>query len=294
MDKITVSVITVCLNANAHIEKAIQSVRKQTYPHIEYVVIDGGSTDGTLDTIARHRDAMAYLVSEPDNGVYDAMNKGAWAATGDILYFLNADDHFYDDRVVADVAEVFQSNKDLELLYGNVLLAWPKSIEHRGSAPTLSRSTPVMSTQNNWFGRASAWAPILTRQTLAMSTVCHQAIFVRQSAFQRTGGFCDKFRVVGDYDWLMRLFTGGVVSLHLARDIAIVGTDGLSNTLDFKREKRYVMDQYYSPLELFLWRFVPRRIVRPIKRFLRPQVKRLQSILKRAKAKIGTVLLGRP
>lgn len=270
LDKITVSVITVCLNANVHIEKTILSVRKQTYPHIEYVVIDGGSTDGTLDTVARHRDVVAYLVSEPDNGLYDAMNKGARAATGDILYFLNADDRFYDDRVVADVAEVFQANKDLELLYGNVFLAWPKRLGH-------------------WEP-----APILTRRTLARRTICHQAIFVRQSAFQRSGGFCDKFRVVGDYDWLMRLFTGGVISLYVALDIAIVGTDGLSNTLDYEDEKRYVMDQYYSPFEIFLWRFVPAQIVQPIKDLLRRYLNRLAGLLKRVKAKLGTVVLGRP
>ena len=106
MSHLTVSIITASLNAEAHIEGAIKSVAAQPYPHVEHVIIDGGSTDGTLEVVDRYRDRIGYFVSEPDGGIYNAMNKGIEAAGGDILYFLNADDSFCDDQVVEDVVSV--------------------------------------------------------------------------------------------------------------------------------------------------------------------------------------------
>jgi glycosyltransferase involved in cell wall biosynthesis len=116
-----VSIITASLDAVAHIDLAIGSVAAQTYPYIQHVIIDGGSTDGTLEIIQRNQDRIDYFVSEPDRGIYDAMNKGISAASGDILYFLNPDDRFCDDRVVQDVASVFESDPSLEVVYGNLV-----------------------------------------------------------------------------------------------------------------------------------------------------------------------------
>ncbi len=92
----TISVITVVRNSVATIEKTIRSVAGQVYPHIEHIVIDGGSTDGTLDVVRRHHDKIAVFKSEPDRGMYDAMNKGLRLATGDVVGFLNADDVYAD------------------------------------------------------------------------------------------------------------------------------------------------------------------------------------------------------
>ena len=98
---VKISVITVCFNAATSIEATIRSVIRQTYPNIEYIVIDGGSTDGTVDIIKRYSDKIDYWVSEPDNGIYYAMNKGIDAATGDYLNFMNAGDGFFNDDVVS-------------------------------------------------------------------------------------------------------------------------------------------------------------------------------------------------
>lgn len=95
MEEVKISVITVCYNAVDTLEKTIQSVLEQTYHNIEYIIIDGGSTDGTVEIIHRYVDYLAYWVSEPDRGIYDAMNKGIERATGEWVNFMNAGDYFY-------------------------------------------------------------------------------------------------------------------------------------------------------------------------------------------------------
>ncbi|WP_432748534.1 glycosyltransferase family 2 protein [Pectinatus frisingensis] len=95
-----ISIITVSYNAVKTIEQTIQSVLKQTYDNIEYIIIDGGSTDGTVDVIKKYEDKIAHWVSEPDDGIYDAMNKGIDAASGDYVYFLNDGDHFYNKNTI--------------------------------------------------------------------------------------------------------------------------------------------------------------------------------------------------
>ena len=92
-----ISVITVCYNSSATIERTIQSVIRQNYSDLEYIIIDGGSTDGTLDVIAKYQPYISLCISEPDNGIYDAMNKGLERTTGDVVAFLNSDDWYERD-----------------------------------------------------------------------------------------------------------------------------------------------------------------------------------------------------
>lgn len=116
-----ITVITVSFNAVNVIEKSISSVISQSYTNIEYIVIDGQSTDGTLDVLKRYESKIDYLVSEKDCGIYDAMNKAIDNSTGEWLYFLGADDHFSDQYVIGDVVrEVINSKLKLNLVFGNV------------------------------------------------------------------------------------------------------------------------------------------------------------------------------
>lgn len=103
MNNPLISVVTVAYNAVATIERTILSVINQTYPNIEYIIIDGGSTDGTVDIIKKYKDKIAYWVSEPDKGIYDAMNKGISVATGEWINFMNAGDCFYNNDVVKNI-----------------------------------------------------------------------------------------------------------------------------------------------------------------------------------------------
>ena len=114
-----ISVITVCFNSQATIERSIQSVVAQQWPAVEHIVIDGGSTDGTLAILERFRPHLAALVSEPDKGIYDAMNKGLARATGEVVCFLNADDQYADAHVLAEVAQQMHTHQ-LDALVADV------------------------------------------------------------------------------------------------------------------------------------------------------------------------------
>lgn len=105
-NKPLISIITVVYNGAKHIEKTISSILEQTYDNVEYIIIDGGSTDGTLDIIKKYQHAIDYWVSEPDNGIYDAMNKGISLATGDYIHLLNSDDSYIGNNVISMVVDV--------------------------------------------------------------------------------------------------------------------------------------------------------------------------------------------
>src|ERR1700750_1936091 len=114
-----ISVVTVVRNGILFIAQTIESVVHQTYPHVEYIVIDGGSTDGTVDIIRAHDNEIAYWVSEKDQGIADAFNKGLARATGDYLLFLNSDDALAQDNVIARIVELLHEHSYPEILYGN-------------------------------------------------------------------------------------------------------------------------------------------------------------------------------
>lgn len=233
MHRPKISVVTVVLNAVASIERCVASVLDQTYDNIEYVVIDGGSTDGTLDVLSRYGHRFDYFVSEPDRGLYHAMNKGYQAATGDYVYFLNSDDCFCDEAVVADVAAAIRSNPTVDLVYGDVLM--------RGGEQ-LVRKPQV---------------PVLDRESLCRKGFCHQALFARRTLLERTGGFSEEYRIVADGDWLARALAAGATSLHVERDIAVFSLDGLSGNSNWRDEKRRSLRANFTRWERFRWRKLP-------------------------------------
>jgi glycosyltransferase involved in cell wall biosynthesis len=240
--ELQVSVITASLNAAAHIQTAIDSVASQTYPHIQHVVIDGGSTDGTLEIIQRNRNRIGYFVSEPDLGIYDAMNKGIRAASGDILYFLNADDRFCDDRVVEDVVSVFDYDASLEVVYGNLVWDKPAGMERHTQPSTI------------------------TRASLASATILHQTVFAKRHVFDATNGFSEEYKVVSDYDWMMKVFIRDRRKYRYCdRDVAVMGTQGLSWTSsDWESERVEAMRAYFTTWEIQRYRVWPQRMQRAI------------------------------
>lgn len=228
-----ISVVMVCLNAVNCIEESLASVVGQTSGDIEYVVIDGGSTDGTLEVIDRYRSRIDTLVTEPDRGLYHAMNKGIQAATGDYLYFLNSDDRFFDENVVADVVAVLREDPSLDLVYGDVVM------ENEGQ---IYRQSQV---------------PVLTRESLCRRGFCHQALFARRETLLRTGGFSEQYRIVADGDWLAKTLATGAKSRHIQRDIAVVSLAGLSSSTNWRAEKRRYLRNNFTRWELFLSRKLP-------------------------------------
>ena len=129
-----VSIISVTLNSKESIEEAIKSVLNQTYKNIEYIIIDGGSTDGTLEVVDRYRHKINTLIAEKDNGVFDAMNKGLRVSSGEIIYFLNSDDVLYDIHIIEDAVDFFINNRETDFIYGDleVLILFPVFLILRG------------------------------------------------------------------------------------------------------------------------------------------------------------------
>ena len=124
-----ISVVTVCYNAVDCIEQTMLSVLDQTYHDIEYIIIDGGSTDGTVDIIKKYADRLAYWISEPDKGIYDAMNKGIAVATGDYINFMNAGDTFRDQSSIYTYVDVIKPES--EIIYGDVIIKYHSRFQYR-------------------------------------------------------------------------------------------------------------------------------------------------------------------
>jgi glycosyltransferase involved in cell wall biosynthesis len=229
-----ISIITVCLKSVAHMEKAMKSVFAQTYPHIEYVIIDGGSTDGTVEIINSYRERINYFVSEPDKGLYDAMNKGIKAATGDVLFFLNSDDYFADTKVVEDVAKVFLDNSAVEIVFGN-------QIFDRGDITFIKRQDFEV-----------------TREQLAQTTIQHQTVFTKRHVFQLTNGFSQEYKIVSDFDWMVKVFVVHKCAYrYVDRNITVMATTGMSWMTHFEEERIQVMKLQYTCDEILNLRLIP-------------------------------------
>ena len=181
-----VSVITVCLNSKDFLEDAIKSVSGQTYRNIEYLVIDGGSTDGTIDILNRYKDKISRIVTEKDSGIFNAMNKGIRMASGEIVYFLNSDDKFHDDKVVERAVDAFMNNSGIDFVYGNLEILDP-------------------------FGRDSyieKYPERITRRLFLKKTIGHPASFFRSHCFKKAGYFDERYKIAADYEWYLRaIFT---------------------------------------------------------------------------------------
>jgi glycosyltransferase involved in cell wall biosynthesis len=209
-----VSVVTVCRNAEHAIGPTIASVLGQSYPRLEQIIVDGASTDGTMGVVERARaserwggDRIARVISEPDTGVYHAMNKGVGLASGDLLLFLNAGDTLlYPDTVAAAV--------------GAIGRAAPGDVYHAGVV---------------WFDPASGRSTTkrvnrVTRRGLYRGSLPHQGMFFRRDAFARVGPYDEGFRIVGDYEWCLRAFLRhGCGFIPLDALISVYPEGGLSS-----------------------------------------------------------------
>jgi len=197
----SVCIITVCFNSAKTIRKTLDSVKSQTWKNIDHIIIDGGSTDGTLGIIKDYEDSLGCLVSEPDNGLYDAMNKGISRATGEVVYFLNSDDILCTPEVISDVVHAFQFDPKTDLLYGNVIYKYQNRQERRSFKH-------------------------ISKKNILFENLCHQAVFARRRLFEKVGGFDTDYKIAADYDWILRVFFSGLVVRYLDRDIAYFNAEG--------------------------------------------------------------------
>jgi len=217
MDTDKVSVIIPVFNSGPELSKAIESVITQEYSHIELIVIDGGSTDGTIDVLKKYQSYIHYCISERDEGIYDAMNKGASAATGTWLLFLGADDELC-PKVISDIFSSF-SLVDTDLVYGKVII---------------KNKRKQLGQQTN-YGK------------LIGLNIPHQAIFYRKSVFQKFSGYNQRYKILADYDLNLKIFEDSSIhKIYIDKTISLFSGDGISKrTIDyafFSEKKEYLIN----------------------------------------------------
>lgn len=221
-----ISVITVSFNAAKTIEASIRSVIAQTYSNVEYIIIDGGSTDGTVDIIKKYADRLAYWVSEPDKGIYDAMNKGVAAATGDYVYFLGADDILMPDafsKMLASLTDI----STLPVIYGDIIMQ-PEGIRYAGR---------------------------FTAKKLCLWNISHQAMLTPRSLLTATP-YSLSYPVLADYAFNLTHFPAvpyryvDVIVAHFT----MWGTSGRNADPIFTRDKmRLIRQNFGIPMWMFIY-----------------------------------------
>ncbi|WP_169799520.1 glycosyltransferase family 2 protein [Novosphingobium lentum] len=215
-----ISVITVSYNAASEIDPTLRSVAGQTYRDIEYLVIDGGSTDGTIGIVQRYGDAIDTFVSEPDGGIYDAMNKALRLATGDAVIFMNAGDYFYSPYIVELAAEFMTTNPAADVVYGGIEVRYPD-------------------------GRVSEFMPPDASQALDFlicGSLPHQGTFARRRAFACSGLFDTRWRSHADYDWFVKVASDPRIVLQRADFmVASFGLGGVSGQLERGERERHAI-----------------------------------------------------
>lgn len=223
-----VTVVTAVLNDAGHIEQTILSVISQTDIEIEYIIVDGGSKDGTLELIGKYKDKISLLISEPDRGVYDAMNKGIQYSTGDFVYFLNSGDVLLNPSILSKI-KLEELKEKNAIIYGNVIVAY-------GNIEALEKPRPFFNSKMKFKGIG----------------ICHQSMFFPGKLI-RNEKYDLSYNIAADYDLAYRLWRKGTEFLY--KDITIAKYDwgkGISSNpyklLDVYRENARVCHQQLNPL----------------------------------------------
>ena len=205
-----ISLITVCFNSASTIADTLESVKRQGYKNVEYIVIDGGSTDNTLEIVDRYRQSIDVLVSEKDNGIYDAMNKGIAAATGDFVGILNSDDVFSDDESLNKIAETIRARKDVDAVFGDLIYV---------NREDLSKKVRLYSSRffKPWKMRFGFMLP-------------HPTFYARRELFEKLGNYKTDYRVAADFELLCRFLRKGINYVRIDDVLVSMRDGGISST----------------------------------------------------------------
>ena len=227
------SVITIVYNNTRDIERTMLSVLNQTYPNIEYIVIDGLSTDGTINIVKKYKSRISKFVSEKDEGIYDAMNKGLALATGDYVLFMNSGDEIYANDTVASV---FASADDADIYYGE---------------------TEMINDEGQSLGRRRHQAPeVLSLPSFKYGmSVSHQAIYIKRSL---TGPYDRKYQLSSDIDWILRAIKKAktIVNVHQYVAKYLIGGVSKKRHRQSLNERFAIMKQHYGLLPTVFNHFI--------------------------------------
>jgi glycosyltransferase involved in cell wall biosynthesis len=208
-----ISVITAVFNRAATLGDSLRSVHAQRWPEIEHIVIDGGSTDGSLAVLEQHKARISKIVSEPDGGLYDALNKGIRHASGDVIGFMHADDEFATPHALARVAAAFE-DPEVGAVYGDLVYVKKNDVSR------IVRYWRAGQYQRNQL--TQGWMPP------------HPTFYVRREVYSRFGGFDPRYRIAADYENMLRiLWRGRIKAAYVPEVLVRMRVGGMSNTSIF-------------------------------------------------------------
>ncbi len=228
-----VSIITAVYNGEKHLEGTIRCVRSQSYQNIEYIIIDGGSTDGTVDIIKKHDKEIDCWVSEPDKGISDAFNKGIRASSGEIIGIINAGDR-YAEGAVASAMEAFSEAPEYDFVYGDLVYT------DESGEPLF-----LMKGERDYLSRVRYMLP----------AVMHPTVFMRKSVYETCGVFDCSYRIAMDYEHLLRISISGKKGKYINKPIAYMALGGISQFEYYRGYKevcRASIEYGYNPVKAYL------------------------------------------
>lgn len=209
-----VSIITVTYNRNATLQHTIQSVLNQTYDNIEYIIIDGASTDNSISIIQKYEskfDGRLKWVSEPDKGLYDALNKGIKIATGDIIGILHSDDFFTTNNIIEQIVSSFQNNKECDAIYGDV---------HYVKSENLNKCIRYYSSK--------VFHPKLMKLGFIPA---HPTFYMKRECYQQFKWYKTNYKIAADFEFLLRVIYKGKIRIqYLPIDMVTMRTQGISTS----------------------------------------------------------------
>lgn len=247
-----VSIVTICYNSAKTIEQTIQSVLNQTYSNIEYIIIDGGSTDGTINIIKKYEKQIAYWVSEPDKGISDAFNKGVRNASGDVIGIINSDDFYKKDTIML-VVESFNNDDQVGFVFGDMIF-----LDDKGKEIFEQKGTE----------------DYLKSIHYTMPSIAHPTVFVKRIVYEKFGHFVMHLRTAMDYEFLLRITKNGVNGKYIPNVMAYMRLEGESDINYINGYKEvYVISVFYG-YSIFLG--LVRFLLKSIKTFIRKQLQFFQ------------------
>ncbi|MDR0467686.1 MAG: glycosyltransferase [Campylobacteraceae bacterium] len=209
MDKnFKISIITVVYNGEKYVEDALKSVVNQSYKNLEYIIIDGKSIDNTLNIIKKYEDKISKIISEKDNGLYDAMNKGVQLATGDIVGILNSDDFYIDNMTLNKIAQIFEENRQIDIVYSDLMYVDEVDTD---KVVRFWKSGKQQSFKNGWHPP-------------------HPTMFVKKELYDKYGLFDTDFKISADYELMLRFIEKNRANLfYLPETTVKMRVGGVSN-----------------------------------------------------------------
>lgn len=246
-----VSLITATYNSERTLSDTLESVEVQTYPYIEHIFIDGGSSDRTLQLINAYKSEDKVLISESDRGIYDAMNKGIQRATGEIVGIINSDDVYYDNNVIREVVRYFETDPELHIVYGDLIYV------KNNDMSKVVRKWKSMPYYSKFFERGNV-PP-------------HPTVFLRKEVYQTAGTFDLRYHLASDYEFMLRILKKFEFrSLYIPRLMVKMRLGGatnrsLKNILDGNKEIVTAWKNNGLKLPVF---FIPLKIFKRLSQFI--------------------------